>query len=171
MPLAVVLGLRERVADQCRESAVEPPRKFHGERVVPGFGDVADLLDLGELGIRPAARGRAFSGRHLVGVEHPFQPLAPGPEIADFHGRGPTELALDVEHILNHVWRLAVVHVAEDVVIRHADQRRLHAARVGARSKERRAPIEVQQQRVGDVLPATRGVATMSKRGFPVSCM
>ena len=45
-------------------------------------------------------------------------------------------------------------YVAEDVVIRHADDRRLHAARIGARSEERRIPVEIQEQRVGDVLPA-----------------
>ena len=156
---AVVLGLRQRVADQHRESAIEPPGEFRGQRVVLGLGDVADLLDLGELRIRPPALHAAGPRRHLVGVVHPLEPFAAGPEIADLQCRRRPELALDVEDVLNHVRRLAVELVAQDVVIRHADQRRLHAAGVGARSGERRVPVEIQQHRIGDVLTTAGRVA------------
>ena len=87
-------------------------------------------------------------GTDLVGVEHALEPLALRPEIADLHGRRAAELSLHVEDVLNHVRRLAVVHVAEHVVLRDADQRRLHAAGIGARPGERRVPIQIQQQRV-----------------------
>ena len=110
---AVVLGLRQRVADEHGEPTVEPPRELRRQRVVLGLGDVADLLDLGELRVRPPAREGAGPRSHLVGVEHPLEAFAAGPEVADFERRVRVELPLDVEHVLNHVRRLAVVHVAE----------------------------------------------------------
>ena len=110
--------------------------------------------------------------RHLVGVEHPLEPFAAGPEVADLERRDAAELALDVEHVLNHVRRLAVVHVAEDVVIRHADERRLHAARRWCPIRANGA-FQLRFSSSGSAMSCRRPAAlrAMSNRGFPVSCM
>ena len=151
------------------ESAVSR-RRLHRQRVVC-LGNVADLLDLGELRVRPPARKGVRPRGDLVGVEHPFEAFAARPEVADLERGVRVELPLDVEHVLNHVRRLAVVHVAVGVVILHADERRLHAADVAARSEERRVPVEIQQQRVGDILPAADGVARHVESWIPRVCM
>ena len=73
---AVIFGLRQRVANQHRESPIEPSRELCRDRVVLGLRDVADLLDLGELGIGPTRLKVARPRGHFVGIEHPFEPLA-----------------------------------------------------------------------------------------------